>query len=219
LLDLKGIIKTIKMIIKYNRTSTINQKGERFKQDKDIYDLTVNDFGVSGKIPFNRRDGGSKLIKMVNEGKVNKVVFEDLSRCGRTLKDSINTLDYFFENGVVIKVRNIGIESHTPDGEKNPMWNIITSILSSVYEMERERILEITEMGRKQYVLNGGKLGRKVGSEESEMMFLRKPQTKSILKLLKMGKSNRDIIGRLNCSPKTITKCRNYLKKDLETII
>ena len=206
------------MIIKYNRTSTINQKGERFKQDKDIYDLTINDFGVSGKIPFNRRDGGSKLIEMVNEGKVDKVVFEDLSRCGRTLKDSINTLDYFFENGVVIKVRNIGIESHTPDGEKNPMWNIITSILSSVYEMERERILEITEMGRKQYVLNGGKLGRKVGSEESEMIFLKKPQTKSILKLLKMGKSNRDIIGRLNCSPKTITKCRHYLKKDLETI-
>jgi DNA invertase Pin-like site-specific DNA recombinase len=218
LLDLKGIIKTIKMIIKYNRTSTINQKGERFKQDKDIYDLTINDFGVSGKIPFNRRDGGSKLIEMVNEGKVNKVVFEDLSRCGRTLKDSINTLDYFFENGVVIKVRNIGVESHTPDGEKNPMWNIITSILSSVYEMERERILEITEMGRKQYVLNGGKLGRKVGSEESEMIFLKKPQTKSIIKLLKMGKSNRDIIGRLNCSPKTITKCRNYLKKDLETV-
>ena len=206
------------MIIKYNRTSTINQKGERFKLDKDNYDLTINDFGVSGKIPFNRRDGGSKLIKMVNEGKVNKVVFEDLSRCGRTLKDSINTLDYFFENGVVIKVRNIGIESHTPDGEKNPMWNIITSILSSVYEMERERILEITEMGRKQYVLNGGKLGRKVGSEESEMIFLKKPQTKSIIKLLKMGKSNRDIIGRLNCSPKTITKCRHYLKKDLKTI-
>ena len=140
-----------------------------------------------------------------------------MSRCGRTLKDSINTLDYFFQNDILIKIRNIGIESHTPDGEKNPMWNIITSILSSVYEMERERILEITEMGRKQYVLNGGKLGRKIGSEESEIMFLKKPQTKSIIKLLKMGKSNRDIIGRLNCSPKTITKCRNYLKKESST--
>lgn len=200
------------MIIKYNRTSTINQKGERFKLDKDEYDLTINDFGVSGKIPFNRRDGGSKLIELVKEGKVSKIVFEDLSRCGRTLKDSINTLDYFFENGVVIKVRNIGIESHTPNGEKNPMWNIVTSILSSVYEMERERILEITEMGRKQYVLNGGKLGRKVGSEESEMVFLRKPQTKSIMKFLKMGKTNRDIISRLNCSPKTITKVRKLVE-------
>lgn len=206
------------MVIKYNRTSTINQKGERFKQDKGVYDLTINDFGVSGKIPFNRREGGSKLIELVQEGKVTKVVFEDLSRCGRTLKDSINTLDFFFQNNVVIKVRNIGIESHTPDGEKNPMWNIITSILSSVYEMERERILEITEMGRKQYVLNGGKLGRKVGSSESELTFKRKPQTKSIIKLLKMGKSNRDIIGRLNCSPKTITKCRKLIKDELELV-
>ena len=200
------------MVIKYNRTSTINQKGERFKLDKENYDLTINDFGISGKIPFNRREGGSKLIELVKEGKVTKIVFEDLSRCGRTLKDSINTLDYFFENGVIIKVRNIGIESHTPNGEKNPMWNIVTSILSSVYEMERERILEITEMGRKQYVLNGGKLGRKVGSEESEMVFLRKPQTKSIIKFLKMGKTNRDIIGRLNCSPKTITKVRKLVE-------
>ena len=200
------------MMIKYNRTSTINQKGERFKLDKGNYDLTINDFGVSGKIPFNRREGGSKLIELVKEGKVTKIVFEDLSRCGRTLKDSINTLDYFFENGVIIKVRNIGIESHTPNGEKNPMWNIVTSILSSVYEMERERILEITEMGRKQYVLNGGKLGRKVGSEESEMVFLRKPQTKSIIKFLKMGKTNRDIIGRLNCSPKTITMVRKLVE-------
>ena len=200
------------MIIKYNRTSTINQKGERFKLDKDNYDLTINDFGVSGKIPFNRREGGSKLIELVKEGKVTKIVFEDLSRCGRTLKESINTLDYFFENGVVIKVRNIGIESHTPNGEKNPMWNIVTSILSSVYEMERERILEITEMGRKQYVLAGGKLGRKVGFREDKMVFERKPQTKSIIKFLKMGKSNRDIIGRLNCSPKTITKVRKLIE-------
>ena len=200
------------MMIKYNRTSTINQKGERFKLDKDNYDLTINDFGVSGKIPFNKREGGYKLIELVKEGKVTKIVFEDLSRCGRTLKDSINTLDYFFENGVVIKVRNIGIESHTPNGEKNPMWNIVTSILSSVYEMERERILEITEMGRKQYVLAGGKLGRKVGFREDKMVFERKPQTKSIMKLLNMGKSNRDIIGRLNCSPKTITKVRKLIE-------
>ena len=200
------------MIIKYNRTSTINQKGERFKLDKDNYDLTINDFGVSGKIPFNKREGGYKLIELVKEGKVTKIVFEDLSRCGRTLKDSINTLDFFFEKGVVIKVRNIGIESHTPNGEKNPMWNIVTSILSSVYEMERERILEITEMGRKQFVLNGGKLGRKVGFREDKKVFERKPQTKSIMKLLKMGKSNRDIIGRLNCSPKTITKVRKLVE-------
>lgn len=200
------------MIIKYNRTSTISQSGERFKLDKDEYDKTINDFGVSGKIPFVKRQGGYELTEMVKNNQVAKVVFEDLSRCGRTLKDSINTLDFLFEHNVVVKIRNIGMESHTPDGKKNPMWNIITSILSSVYEMERERILEITEQGRRQYVLNGGKLGRKVGSLEKESVFLMKPTTKSIMRLLKAGKSNRDIIARLKVSPKTITKVRKYLK-------
>ena len=206
------------MVIKYNRTSTINQKGERFKQDPNKYDLTINDFGVSGKIPFNKRKGGFELIQLVEEGKVKKVVFEDLSSCGRTLKDSILTLDFLIENGVTIKIRNIGIESHTPNGEKNPMWNIVTSILSSVYEMERERILEITEMGRKQYVMNGGKLGRKEGSNESEMKFKNKVQTRKIFSLLRKGKSNRDIIGRINCSPKTITKVRRVFKNELELV-
>jgi DNA invertase Pin-like site-specific DNA recombinase len=55
------------------------------------------------------------------------------------------------------------------------MWNIVTSILSSVYEMERERILEVTEMGRKNYVMKGGKLGRKVGSTEDTVVWLNKP--------------------------------------------
>jgi hypothetical protein len=37
------------MKIKYNRTSTINQNGVRFKLDKEVYDLTLFDKGVSGK--------------------------------------------------------------------------------------------------------------------------------------------------------------------------
>ena len=199
-------------VIKYNRTSTISQSGERFKLDTDHYDETINDFGVSGKIPFVKRQGGYKLTEMVKNGEVSKVVFEDLSRCGRTLKDSINTLDFLFENNVVVKVRNIGMESHTPNGNKNPMWNIVTSILSSVYEMERERILEITEQGRRQYVLNGGKLGRKVGSKEKEQTFLLKPTTKSIIRLLNAGKSNKDIVSRLKVSSKTVTKVSKILK-------
>ena len=104
------------------------------------------------------------------------------------------------------------MESHTPNGIRNPMWNIVTSILSSVYEMERERILEITEQGRRQYVLNGGKLGRKKGSKEKEQTFLLKPTTKSIIRLLNAGKSNKDIVSRLKVSSKTVTKVSKILK-------
>ena len=199
------------MKVKYNRTSTIQQEGERFKLDKDNYDLTIFDKGVSGKIPFSEREGGIKLTKLVNEGKVTEVIVEELSRLGRNTIDTLTTLKSFEEKGINVVVRGMGNLQSMIDGKKNPIWNLITSVMSSLYELERENILERTEMGRKMYVMNGGKLGRKVGSVENRKEFLQKDKTKKIVSLLEKGKSVRDISSRLGVSTKTIVKVRKYV--------
>lgn len=200
------------MRVKYNRTSTIQQEGERFKLDKDNYDLTIFDKGVSGKIPFSEREGGIKLTNLVNEGKVKEVVVEELSRLGRNTIDTLTTLKSFEEKGINVVVRGMGNLQSMIDGKKNPIWNLITSVMSSLYELERENILERTEMGRKMYVMNGGKLGRKVGSVENRKEFLQKDKTKKIVSLLEKGKSVRDISSRLGVSTKTIVKVRKYVE-------
>jgi DNA invertase Pin-like site-specific DNA recombinase len=207
------------MRVKYNRTSTIQQEGERFKLDKDNYDLTIFDKGVSGKIPFSEREGGIKLTNLVNEGMVKEVVVEELSRLGRNTIDTLTTLKSFEEKGINVVVRGMGNLQSVIDGERNPIWNLITSVMSSLYELERENILERTEMGRKMYVMNGGKLGRKVGTTESRKDFLNKERTKKIMNLLDKGKSVRDISGRLGVSTKTIVKVRKYTISDLNTIV
>jgi DNA invertase Pin-like site-specific DNA recombinase len=200
------------MRVKYNRTSTIQQEGERFKLDKDNYDLTIFDKGVSGKIPFSEREGGIKLTNLVNEGVVKEVVVEELSRLGRNTIDTLTTLKSFEEKGINVVVRGMGNLQSMIDGKKNPIWNLITSVMSSLYELERENILERTEMGRKMYVMNGGKLGRKVGSVENRKEFLQKDKTKKIVSLLEKGKSVRDISSRLGVSTKTIVKVRKYVE-------
>ena len=200
------------MRVKYNRTSTIQQEGERFKLDKDNYDLTIFDKGVSGKIPFSEREGGIKLNKLVDEGKVKEVVVEELSRLGRNTIDTLTTLKSFEEKGINVVVRGMGNLQSMIDGKKNPIWNLITSVMSSLYELERENILERTEMGRKMYVMNGGKLGRKIGSVENRKEFLQKDKTKKIVSLLEKGKSVRDISHRLGVSTKTIVKVRKYVE-------
>ena len=205
--------------IKYNRTSTIQQKGERFGLDKDNYDLTLFDKGVSGKIPFSEREEGKKLTELVNDGKVSEVVVEELSRLGRNTIDTLTTLKFFEENGVNVVVNSMGNLQSMVNGKKNPIWNLITSVMSSLYELERENILERTEMGRKMYVMKGGKLGRKVGTTESRKDFLNKERTKKIMNLLDKGKSVRDISGRLGVSTKTIVKVRKYTICDLNTIV
>jgi DNA invertase Pin-like site-specific DNA recombinase len=198
--------------IKYNRTSTIQQEGERFKLDKDNYDLTLFDKGVSGKIPFSEREKGRELTQLVQNGEVDEVVVEELSRLGRNTIDTLTTLKFFEENGVNVVVKSMGNLQSMVSGKKNPIWNLITSVMSSLYELERENILERTEMGRKMYVMNGGKLGRKIGTTESRNDFLKKERTQKIISLLDKGKSVRDISSRLGVSPKTIVKVRKYVE-------
>jgi hypothetical protein len=52
----------MKLNIKYNRVSTMQQSGERFKEDGSTYDLTLFD-KVSGSVPFDKRPEGAKLVK------------------------------------------------------------------------------------------------------------------------------------------------------------
>ena len=194
--------------IKYNRTSTLNQTGERYKLDEDRYDLTLFDKGVSGKVPFKEREKGRVLVEFIEKGEVDTIVVEELSRLGRNTVDVLTTLQWLEEKGVNVVVRGMGnLQSHV-DGKKNPIWNLITSVMSSLYELEREQIKERTEMGRKMYVINGGKLGRRTGSNENIQSFLQKPKVKQIQSLLEKGKSIRDICGRLEVSPNTVIKVK-----------
>ena len=196
------------MKVKYNRTSTINQTGERYKLDEDGYDLTLFDKGVSGKVPFKEREKGRVLVELIEKGEVETIVVEELSRLGRNTVDVLTTLQWLEEKGVNVVVRGMGNLQSQVDGKKNPIWNLITSVMSSLYELEREQIKERTEMGRKMYVINGGKLGRRTGSNENIQSFLQKPKVKQIQSLLEKGKSVRDICGRLEVSPTTVVKVK-----------
>ena len=192
------------MRLKYNRVSTLNQSGELFKVDESGYDKVILD-KVSGTVPFKDRDGGKEIIGLIQKGVLKELVLEELSRCGRNTGDVISTLGWLDENGVNVVVRNIGLESR-PNGKRNPIWKMITSVMSSLYEMELENIKERTHYGRVMYVRNGGKLGRPKGSSENNREFMNKPQSKEIQKYLERGLSYREISRLVGCSVNTVGK-------------
>lgn len=200
------------MRIKYNRTSTMNQEGNRFSLDSEKYDLTLFDKGVSGVIPFKERPMvKNKLLPLLEKNEVTELWVEELSRLGRNTIDSLNTLKFLDDLGVTVIVKNLGNLKSIIDGKKNPMWNLITSVMSSIYEMDRTNIVERTAAGREVYRMRGGKLGRKNGTQESRASFLEKDKTKEIISLLKCGKSVRDISGRLSVSSATVCKVKKYI--------
>lgn len=194
------------MKVKYNRLSSLSQTGNRLTDDKTQYDLVLLD-RVSGSVSFKERPKGQELTKLVEQGKISELWVEEFSRLGRNTGDVIKTLEWLDEMKVNVVVRNIGLQSR-PNGVKNPIWKMISSVMSSLYEMELENIKERTMVGRKVYVLNGGRLGRPEGTKESEKDFLDKPQTKEIIKNLKKGLTIKDICKIVDCSNKTIIKTK-----------
>ena len=170
------------MKVKYNRISSLSQTGNRFSADKENYDLTLLD-KISGSVPFNDRPKAKELIALIDSGKVNEIVVEEFSRLGRNTGDVINTLDWMDNKGVNVVIKNIGLQSR-PNGVKNPIWKMISSVMSSLYEMELENIRERTMVGRMVYVQNGGVLGRPHNSVEDTKTFLNKPKNKKIVEYL-----------------------------------
>ena len=200
-----------KLKIKYNRVSTLSQSGDRFGLDNDKYDLTLFD-KISGTIPFKERPQAKKLIDLVENGQVEQLVCEDFSRIGRNVADTINVVTWLEEHKVNVVIRNIGLQSR-PNGKKNPIWKMISSVLSSLYDMSRENLLERTAMGRMVYVQRGGKLGRPANTVESDKKFLDKPKTREIIKWLNKDRTIREISSHTNASNKTIIKARKMAEK------
>ena len=198
------------MKVKYNRISSLSQTGNRFSGDKENYDQTLLD-KISGSVPFNDRPKAKELIALIDSGKVNEIVVEEFSRLGRNTGDVINTLDWMDQKGVNVLIKNIGLQSR-PNGQKNPIWKMISSVMSSLYEMELENIKERTMVGRMVYVANGGVLGRPKGTQENQKEFLNKGKNKKIAELLNKGWSYRQISKQLDTSTATIQKVKTLIK-------
>lgn len=195
------------MRIKYNRVSTIGQTGNRFINDTEKYDLTLLD-KVSGNVLFKERPQGLKLIQLIEDGKVTEVIVEEFSRLGRNTGDVVNTLDWLDKKGVNVIVKNVGLQSR-PNGNKNPLWKMVSSVMSSLYEMELENIRERTQIGRIVYLQQGGRLGRPKGTNESEKQFLDKSASKQISKYLRKGLTIREIAKVVGVSTTTVMKVKH----------
>ena len=199
------------MRVKYNRVSTQIQSGNRFEADTEKYDLTLLD-KISGTVKFKDRPQAKILIDYIQKGIVKEVVVEELSRLGRHTGDCISTLEWMDEKGVNVIVRNLGVQSR-PNGNKNPIWNVITSVISSLYALELDSIKERTSIGRQIYVQKGGILGRKVGSTLSDRDFIEKPKAKKILEYLDKGWTLREIAKQVDASTKTVMKVKSTAHK------
>jgi len=121
---------------------------------------------ISGSIPFAERPEGKNLIDAVENESINYITFHDLSRAGRSTIDVLTTLSYFQSKGVIVKIDNLGLESIV-NGKVNPIFNLITTVLSEINSLERSTLLERQAEGVYQAKLRNAYKGRVKGTTDS----------------------------------------------------
>ncbi|MCW2336287.1 putative DNA-invertase from lambdoid prophage Rac [Sphingobium sp. B2D3A] len=127
--------------IAYYRVSTADQSIEAQRSTMGGgFDQEFTDEGVSGGIMAADRPGFAAMLKSVRSGDTLHVYAVD--RLGRDAIDVQATVRRLLDAGVTVDVHGIG-----PIGRG--VGELILAVLAQVAEMERRRIAERTEAGRK----------------------------------------------------------------------
>lgn len=169
---------------RYIRQSTKNQTNLRQLAKAHPEEELFIDI-ISGSIPFNERPEGKRLFQSIEAGLITYVTFHDLSRAGRSTVDVLTTLNYFQSKGVIVKIDNLGLESII-EGKVNPIFNLITTVLSEIYSLERTTLLERQAEGVLQAKLRGNVYnGRQSGTTDTPEQTLQKH--KRVVRAIKMN--------------------------------
>ncbi len=184
----------------YTRVSTDNGKQDTQRQVDELKEHSLKMGYVVVQVYEERISGVKKngdrpvLMKMLEDSKsglFEKVLVWEISRLGRSVVESLNTIELLNKNKVSLFIKNYNLETLNANGEENPLSKFMIQILLSVATMERDLIRSRFQSGYRNYINNGGKVGRKVGEVETKEKFLEKH--KEVVKLLKRGLSLRQI--------------------------
>jgi DNA invertase Pin-like site-specific DNA recombinase len=199
----------------YMRTSHYLQNiGTQTDKIEDGW-MVYKDEGVSGRISFQDRPSGKRLVEDIQKGKIGQVIVLRIDRLGRNTTDILSTIKLIHQYQVPIRSISEGITTLSDDGKETPMSNLLINLLSSLSEFQYHQTREKTLDGISRGKLLGKYKGRQVGSTEQLDKFLSKPKTKKIKVMLESGMSIRQISNIVECSPNTIIK----LKRSINNIL
>ena len=206
------MIKMKKAVI-YARVSSV---GDRQSTDRQVEDLkryiAINDMDLV-KVYEERMSGAkenrpvlTECIEFCIENHINTLCVSEISRLGRSTKIVVNTIDELTKAGVNVYIQNLPLCTLNADGQPNPIAKMITVVLSSFAEIERDNIRYRLNSGRELAKVKGVKMGRRVGSVKSKER--KQEEYGKVIRSLKAGKSIRDTAAICGVSVSTVQRVK-----------
>ena len=148
----------------------------------------------------------TECVEFCVSNRIHTLCVSEISRLGRSTKIVVNTLDELTKAGVNVYIQNLPLCTLNENGEPNPIAKMITAVLSSFAEIERDNIKYRLNSGRELAKAKGVKIGRKVGSKKTEEQFYE--QYSSVIRQLKKGQSVRNTAKLCGVSVSTVQRVK-----------
>lgn len=194
----------------------VSSTGDRQTTDRQVADLQryVNINEMELVKVFEEKMSGAKenrpvLTECINfciTNHIHTLCVSEISRLGRSTKIVVNTIDELSKAGVNVYIQNLPLCSLNEDGQPNPIAKMITAVLSSFAEIERDNIRYRLNSGRELAKTKGVKMGRKVGSVKSKEK--KADEYATVIRSLRKGKSIRDTAKLCDVSISTVQRVK-----------
>lgn len=198
----------------YARVSSVGDRQSTTRQVEDLKRyISFNDMELINI--YEEKMSGAKenrpilteCIEFCIENHVNTLCVSEISRLGRSVKIVVNTIDQLTKAGVNIYIQNIQLSTLDSEGQPNAIAKMITAVLSSFAEIERDGIVYRLQSGRRVAIEQRNvKLGRKVGSGKSKQR--KQEEYGKVIRSLKQGKSIRDTAAICGVSVSTVQRVK-----------
>ena len=184
---------------------------QKFSEAQDMEIVKIYEEHISGSKKNEERQVLTECLDYSTGNNVDYLLLSELSRLGRSTLQVLKSLERLHEAKVSVYIQNLGIYSLQPNGEVNPIASILITVLAEMGNIERSNIQYRLNSGRAQYVMNGGKLGRKTGTIKSEDK--KREEYKEVISLLKRGYSIRNTAKLTGSSISTVQRIKNQFVK------
>jgi DNA invertase Pin-like site-specific DNA recombinase len=199
------------MKVLYVRVSTFDQKTDRQRNDQKEFDLIIED-KCSGAIPFFQREGGKKILTLIEKKMVESISCHSIDRCGRDLLDILSVIRFMNEKLIPMIFVQQGLRTIDDKGKENSISKMMISILGTVAEMERSRIRENQREGIELAKLRGAYKGRRKGAKSDIQKWIQKPKIAKTIEYLKKGYKASEISKIVGVHVNTITKVKRVIE-------
>lgn len=200
-------------VVIYARVSTAGQDYERqlaelreytHKMDYEV----MREFSekVSGAKSVAERQALTELLAYIEAHRVDKVLIYECSRLSRRAVDFLTVIENLTARKVSVYIHQNGLETLLPNGQPNPIAQLVLGILAQFNSMERSLIRSRMESGYNHYRQRGGTVGRKVGYRKTTEQM--RSQYAKDIQLLNKGMSLRNIAAITRTSIGTLQKLK-----------